>query len=70
LKRTAWWRHRTEFVASKFVVEILRSEGAAQNSSSSKEENEKALNSGSAKDSRWERGSRDTLYSGSTKERL
>ncbi|KAJ7845164.1 hypothetical protein B0H14DRAFT_2584883 [Mycena olivaceomarginata] len=29
LKRTARRKHRTEFAASKFVVEILRSEGAA-----------------------------------------
>ncbi|KAJ7853475.1 hypothetical protein B0H14DRAFT_2580335 [Mycena olivaceomarginata] len=69
LKRTARRRHRTEFAASKFVVEILRSEGAAQNSSS-REESEKTLNGGSAEESRWERASRDTLYGGSAEESL
>jgi hypothetical protein len=54
LEKAARRRHRTEFAASEFVVEILRSEGAAQNSSS-REENEKALNGGSAEESRWER---------------
>ncbi|KAJ7802066.1 hypothetical protein B0H14DRAFT_2614696 [Mycena olivaceomarginata] len=54
LEKAARRRPRTEFAASKFVVEILSSEGAAQNSSL-REENEKALNGGSAEESRWER---------------
>jgi hypothetical protein len=46
--------------------EILRSEGEG----GSREESEKTLNGGSTEESRWERGSRDTLYGGSAEERF